>query len=423
MINGYVCGIRDTRKARVEEATPIVAPLAKKRKLNHSHAPNQTSGAICQQQYVSIASSDTAPSGSPADENSLLQIKDISFSLPQRKKYTIDFTSTHILARNPTTGELIPGISYAYANIAYAFCTPVPEKATKQYSYVLFPRGTNLPVSRSTPLLLEPLMFTIPSNAPKPGALSGSEANIATSYSDTHKDLFDWLFSMHLPPTSRVQEPSPKQFTSVTKESHRISEQALFCKAFRGSKDGYLFFLATGILFLFKKPVLFIPKDHIMSVAYAAVLRNTFNLCVQATISNDLNAEGGEEETEEEFEFAMLDQDDFEGIDMYVKRNGLQDKSMGEKRKAKRLGINDTIKENGEIMENDSTDLAQAEVNLQKVEYAGEEDEEQEEDYDPGSDGESEGSGSDTDDYNSDADNPDDINDASEEAGGNEGSG
>lgn len=101
-------------------------------------------------------------------------------------------------------------------------------------------------------------------------------------------------------------------------------------KAHRGSKDGYLFFLAEGILWGFKKPLLFLPFEDIESISYTSVLQRTFNLNVVA----------GGEGAEQEIEFAMLDQADFAGIDAYVKRHGLQDASLAASRKAKVYNVN-----------------------------------------------------------------------------------
>ena len=94
----------------------------------------------------------------------------------------------------------------------------------------------------------------------------------------------------------------------------------------------------------------------------------------------------------------MLDQEDFAGIDAYVKRHGLQDASMADQRKAKRLGINTVKGEDGSKVDvGDSGELQKAELELGD-EVPEEEDEGTEgEDYDPGTDGESEGSGSSSD--------------------------
>src|SRR5699024_11158653 len=92
--------------------------------------------------------------------------------------------------------------------------------------------------------------------------------------------------------------------------------------------DGYLFFLPNGILWGFKKPLLFIPLDRVAAVSYTSVLQRTFNMVVEVFV--------GDGEATEEVEFGMIDQADYEGIDeSYVKRNRLQDRSMADARKAK----------------------------------------------------------------------------------------
>lgn len=52
-----------------------------------------------------------------AAENTLLEIKEISVSIPQRKKYDLCFTAKHLYARLPNTTAPIPGIIYAWKDI------------------------------------------------------------------------------------------------------------------------------------------------------------------------------------------------------------------------------------------------------------------------------------------------------------------
>ena len=151
---------------------------------------------------------------------------------------------------------------------------------------------------------------------------------------------------------------------------------------------GFLFFLENGIFFGFKKPLLFFDFDSVESISYTSVLQRTFNLNISYKLTPDSEPE--------EIEFSMLDQADFAGIDAYIKRHQLQDASMADARRAKKLNINKARGEaktedgvNGE--EDDRTELQKAEAELEDAE------DEEEEDYDPGSEGESEGSGSDTD--------------------------
>jgi hypothetical protein len=105
----------------------------------------------------------------------------------------------------------------------------------------------------------------------------------------------------------------------------------------------------------------------------------------------------------EEIEFSMIDQADFAGIDAYIKRHDLQDASMADARRAKKLNIN---KGRGQVKmeegvngeEDNRTELQKAEAELEDAE------DEEEEDYDPGSEGESEGSGDDSDEEDADGD-------------------
>lgn len=180
-------------------------------------------------------------------------------------------------------------------------------------------------------------------------------------------------------------------------------------KAFRGSKDGYLFFLPNGILWGFKKPLMFLPHERIAAVSYTSVLQRTFNLSVEVDTSL-----GKGEETSEEFEFAMLDQEDFAEIDGFVKRHGLQDKSMAEQRKAKRLNVNVVKDENGVVIGNvESGELEKAAMEAEQA--AVDEEDEEEEDYDPGSESDSEGEGSSSEEDEDEEGGPEDDGEVDEE--------
>lgn len=177
------------------------------------------------------------------------------------------------------------------------------------------------------------------------------------------------------------------------------------------ARTGYLFFLSTGILFGFKKPLLFFSFANIDSTSYTSVLQRTFNL--------NIATRGDASEETQEFEFSMIDQADFAGIDAYVKRHGLQDASLAEARRAKKYNVNGAKggEEGGageEGAEGDESELQKAERELEDQE------DEEEEDYDPGSDGESEGSGSSSEEDDSDGEGGGDDDDDEEDEDGDE---
>ncbi|KAF8855057.1 Rtt106-domain-containing protein [Acephala macrosclerotiorum] len=359
----------------------VPEPATKKRKLDEGlanrPATNRTNGHA--------TSRGAAATG---DDPVLLEIKDISVVIPQRKKYTLCFTSAHLYARLPDSKEPVAGTSFAWSDI-------VPEKTQKQYNYILFPKDSTISPSKpavNAPPIPEPIVFTISDSAPKPGTISGLEAATASSVSDDYKTLFDWAISARLKAagkSTKIMQSDEKLFASEQRQAHRPGEKAVHVKAFRGSKDGYLFFLPNGILWGFKKPLLFLPHKRISAVSYTSVLQRTFNLSVEV----DMTVPGGEEVLED-FEFSMLDQEDFGGIDGFVKRHGLADKSMAEQRKAKRLNVNVVKDEDGNVVGNvEVGELEKAALEAGGQAGLDEDDDEEEEDYDPGSEGESEGSG------------------------------
>lgn len=87
-------------------------PASKKRRLDESiasrPATNGTNGHT--------ASKETSTSASSEDPV-VLEVKDVSVVIPQRKKYTLCFTASHLYARLPDSKEPVPGISFAWSDI------------------------------------------------------------------------------------------------------------------------------------------------------------------------------------------------------------------------------------------------------------------------------------------------------------------
>lgn len=175
--------------------------------------------------------------------------------------------------------------------------------------------------------------------------------------------------------------------------------------------SGYLFFLENGIVFGFKKPLAFFPFSSIESVSYTSVLQRTFNMVIAARESDDADVK--------EMEFSMLDQEDFAGIDDYVKKHGLNDASMAADRRAKAYDVNKEKKAelNGHAgpgsEEDGQSELQKAEQQLQ------EEEDEEEEDYEASggeSDGEGEESDEEEDDYGDGVDEEDAEGDEEDDA-------
>ncbi|KAF7558437.1 hypothetical protein G7046_g5713 [Stylonectria norvegica] len=360
------------------------------------------------------------------DDAIYLEISEISISVPQRKKVSLHFTENYLNVQTPGSDKPMKAISYAWKDIEHIFYVPVPEKTQVQHNYILFPRGTCLP-SKTDPPTQEPLVFTVPSTAPKQGTISGAGAMTAEAVADTYQSLFNWALNRCLKKVGNdveITSADATKFHSMVRQPHRPTEKAVHVKAFRGSKDGYLFFLQTGILWGFKKPLMFLPLNRIAALSYTSVLQRTFNVAVEVFV--------GEGEETEEIEFSMLDQEDYGGIDDYVKNNSLQDGSMAEQRKGKLLLAEnraskknadaaeegDPAVANGHVGEDGMTELQRAQ--LQAEQALQDEEDEEEEDYDPGNESDSGGSGASSIGEDDDDDDDDDDEDEEDEDDGAE---
>jgi hypothetical protein len=307
-------------------------------------------------------------------------VADVSFSIPQRKKYNLQVgQTTGIWASSSSVSGPSVEFGIKWESVQDIFCLPVPEKAQAQYNFCIFanPEGESAG---------EQLLWTVPSTIPKSGAITGE---IAVQADDTYKTFLVSAINKGLKSRRKhVVEPTANDFASQIVQAHRKGETAFHVKAFRGSKDGYLFLLSTGILWGFKKPLEFFAFDTIESVSYTSILQRTFNINIAFRSSglDDI----------QEFEFSMIDQADFGGIDGYVKRHGLQDASMAEQRRARKLNVNgakgnEASQGDGEHEEGE---LEKARREADDLEDEKEDEEEDDENFDPGSEGESEGSGS-----------------------------
>lgn len=263
-------------------------------------------------------------------------------------------------------------------------CLPLPEKAQAQYTFCVFPfQNDGITALAGDAGAPDQISWTVPNTKPKPGMFS-------QDLEDTDESIKSIMVQALNEPLKKrklhVIEPDEKEFASEMPQAQRKGEKAVHVKAFRGNKEGFLFFLSTGIVWGFKKPLIFFAFDSIDSISYTSILQRTFNL--------NINARGADPSDEaQEFEFAMVDQADFAGIDSYIKRHGLQDASMAEQRRAKRLNINGVKGENADEDEDEPGKLAKATQEAENAAADEDEEEEDDENFDPGSEGESEGEG------------------------------
>ncbi|KAK0260964.1 hypothetical protein B0A54_01227 [Friedmanniomyces endolithicus] len=325
------------------------------------------------------------------------ECKDVSFQVPARKKLKLqlvadanDRTRQEVRLQNQQSNAV--DYSLPVSQIDQVFCLPVPEKQQRQWNFVIFPRpGATTTHGEAC----EQVVFTM-SEVAATGATSASH-NITAQ--DTFITVTEKELNLLLQPQGKhVVTPVAAEFVSSIPQPHRKGEKAYHVKAHRGSKDGYLFLLPTGIVSGFRKPLAFFPFATIEAISYTSVLQRTFNLVITSREPATTAAAGEEDDQTKDVEFSMIDQADFAGMDGYIKRHGLNDASMAGERRAKAYNVNKVKREDGSVNggaevgggvggEGDGlTELQRAELQLQDAE------DEEEEDY-VESGGESDGEG------------------------------
>ncbi|RMZ92701.1 hypothetical protein DV736_g28, partial [Chaetothyriales sp. CBS 134916] len=356
----------DVARFHLQSSEEPEASPAKRRKLdNGGHQPkNGANGVI-------------APLGAPTI---LLDIADISWSMPQRKKMHLRITGHYdsvdnlntfsLLAIDPKTSriELVASLS----DFARVLCLPVPEKPQKLINYCFIPKSN---------AAAESIVFTLPAPLLKNATIAAEWPSQIPRPSE-EKPLEDILATISTIQGLGLDKPDANLFVSVFPEVQRKNEKAYHVKAHVGTKDGYLFFLSTGIFFGFKKPIKFIPLDSIDSTSFVRPVSRTFGLAII------YNEEGKDSE---EIEFDQIDNTEHAAINEYIQKHGIQDGSFSEARKARLLkkdkgGQSQRNGQDGEEEDYGRTELEKAEQQLQ------DEEDEMEEDYDP----DEEGSGSDS---------------------------
>ena len=245
-----------------------------------------------------------------------LTIRDLSFQTPLRKKLNVIFTQNELQAHSPAKQEL----SIPLSKVQHVICVAAPDKTAKTWNFVVIDNES-----------VDAWVFGVPDT---PAKTAVADKSLGLDTSQSYKALLIEAFKRFCKVT--VAEPSRSEFASPIPLPGRPKETAYHAIAHRGAKEGYLYFLSTGILYGFKKPIMFFPLSSIREVTFTNVLQRTFNLVV----STEENVEGEE--------FAMIDQVMFAGIQAYTEKHRIQDASMSEQWKAKKVGKQDA-EESGQL--------------------------------------------------------------------------
>ncbi|KAI7906227.1 uncharacterized protein BX663DRAFT_549319 [Cokeromyces recurvatus] len=255
--------------------------------------------------------------------NELLRLDDISFQLPARKKYDLIITkpneTRHVLLYNNKTNK----VEFQYTVDQFSHlggaCVLTPDKAIKTYTYTLFLTERDC------------LVFTTQEKTDI--TIKKSSVTEIFSSDQKHVSICELLTEFTSVP---IAQPSKDYFTSTG--DNKPTENKDYVVAYHKAKDGFLFFLPTGILFGFKKPTIFVPASSLMSTVITSVTNRTFDFMLKLRPEAVLLGSSGfrttKEGDEDTIQFSMIEQSEYEGIEAYTKKLNINDHSMLEERKA-----------------------------------------------------------------------------------------
>ena len=149
----------------------------------------------------------------------LATITDISFSVPQRKKFIIVITKAGVAATVPGTNKVEWVVEWQ--DIKYTTLLRVPEKAVRQVNFIIFPRGSE--GLDTAPPAVDPAVFTVPEDA-APKTASGPVLSSGIYDTTTYVSLLTSLLNKHAP--HPVCLPSAAEFQSTVPQPTRKGETA-----------------------------------------------------------------------------------------------------------------------------------------------------------------------------------------------------
>lgn len=253
----------------------------------------------------------------------IFRLLDVSFQLPARKKLNLIITTTHLLLHNSKSDIIEFQCNLNDISQYGGSCVPSPDKATKCNTFTLFLKNEDCIVFNTQDKV--DITLRKPNTADE------------TLKEDKHQLICDLLTQHARVP---ISQPSKEVFhsTGISSTTGKVIEDKAHVVAYLKAKDGFLFFLPTGILFGFKKPTLFFPISSLASNVITNITQRTFDLTLTIKPGSQILGTAGfrtsKEGENDTVQFSMIEQSEYGGIEAYTKRLGINDQSMAEERKA-----------------------------------------------------------------------------------------
>ncbi|KAI7855353.1 hypothetical protein BDC45DRAFT_605010 [Circinella umbellata] len=340
------------------------------------------------------------------EEQKTISINDISFQLPARKKLNMIFTSTRRLYLvNTKTEEM--DFTFDLNELEQVCCVPSPVP-TKGHTFTLF--------FKQQPM--DPIVFTIQQKGDIHILRPQQQQQPSILTEDKEKHIIQILSEQT---QHDIQLPSKSIYLSTvlsTTTGKRPDEDRFYANVYLKNKEACLYFLPKGILFGFKKPVYYFPLTILSSTYYSGITQHTFNLTLvlkknQLPLGSLFNGSKDEQENGSTLEFSMIEQSEFGGIDQYIKKMNINDKSMSEENMAPETKAKKQQQQEEEEEEKDDDGNTRT-ISHNNNNEEDDDDEENDDDFEP-SDDDDEPLEYDTDAGSSQQESSDDDNDNEEE--------
>ncbi|KAF9931192.1 hypothetical protein FBU30_010635 [Linnemannia zychae] len=349
--------------------------IAKKQPQNIAQFFNKTTTAIA---------TSTAPAGAGAGTWKLSDVSigpaiystnPLSFLHPARKKLVLSLHKSHIALVSATSATDIV-YQAPYESLYRAVAVPFLERATKHTALILFFRHSAFAAGSGSkdaiwavPLQDDGKDFSLEVNTPQLN-LVGLSQDLQIAGSKVNPPLAFVNPPSATGPTKRpdhlllsilsyfLQYNDPSKSNVMDRIIPNPTPAYPNFSAHLKSNQGTIYLLPTGILFAFRKPILFLRAAAIEAVGIHSVVSRTFDIeVVMDTTTSPLSNgerdngknEGMRSITVEDLEgvppenkegrrvvgFGMIDTKDYARVEEWIKKAGIRDRSMSEDLKAK----------------------------------------------------------------------------------------
>ncbi|KAI8891333.1 hypothetical protein K501DRAFT_327930 [Backusella circina FSU 941] len=280
-----------TLKRKIKELIdgyPSFLSLSVLEELVEEHDPNR------KKRKTSLVSSSSTPLPSPASETYIVCITGFSFPLTPEKSYELAATQTHLLIRNAHTKSI--DVQYELKTLKTGICVPDPDKL-QSYVFIIFHQNEDM----------DPIVFSTH------GDIMIQQHNGTDIITGNKHDTICEL----------LEETIHVRFTQPDKPNSSVT-------TYLKGREGHLFFLPVGIIFVFSKPILFFPLESLDSVAIENVILNTFDLAITLKPNKKVIDTSFVSSTDNEkitITFSMFDRSEYDLINHYAIQHQVANRS------------------------------------------------------------------------------------------------